>query len=58
VRMLDRLVGCVRGYVDEDDGGRRARVVLEQWIRYRNYMSKRARGEVPRVVHGSSAEVE
>lgn len=57
LRMLDRLVGCVRGYVDEDDGGRRACAVLEQWIRYRNYISKRARGEVPRAIHRSPAEV-
>ena len=47
LRMVDRLVGAVRLYAAEDDGGRRARVVAEQWIRYRNHLGKLARGEAP-----------
>ncbi len=47
MRMVDRLVDAVRFYVERDDGGRRARVVAEQWIRFRNYDAKVASGEYP-----------
>jgi hypothetical protein len=47
LRMIDRLVDAVRFYVERDDGGRRARVVAEQWIRFRNYDAKVASGEYP-----------
>lgn len=47
LRMVDRLVDAVRLYAERDDGGVRARVVAEQWIRYRNYVGKLARGEAP-----------
>ena len=47
LRMVDRLVDAVRLYAERDDGGRRARVVAEQWIRYRNYREKVASGECP-----------
>jgi hypothetical protein len=47
LRMVDRLVDAVRLYAERDDGGVRARVVSEQWIRYRNYIGKVARGEYP-----------
>jgi len=45
LRMVDRLVDAVRLYADRDDGGVRARVVAEQWIRFRNYRAKVASGE-------------
>jgi hypothetical protein len=48
LRMVDRLVDAVRLYADHDDGGVRARVVAEQWIRFRNYRAKVASGEYPR----------
>jgi hypothetical protein len=47
LRMIDRLVDAVRLYVDQDDGGARARVVAEQWIRFRNYRAKVVSGEYP-----------
>ena len=47
LRMVDRLVHAVRLYAEQDDGGVRARVVVEQWIRYCNYRGKVARGECP-----------
>jgi len=47
LRMVDRLIDAVRLYAERDDGGVRARVVAEQWIRYRNYIGKVARGECP-----------
>jgi hypothetical protein len=47
LRMVDRLVHAARLYAERDDGGQRARVVAEQWIRYRNYVGKLARGEAP-----------
>jgi hypothetical protein len=47
LRMVDRLVDAVRLYAERDDGGQRARVVAEQWIRYRNYGAKVASGEYP-----------
>jgi hypothetical protein len=47
LRMVDRLVDAVRLYAERDDGGARARVVAEQWIRYRNHVGKVARGECP-----------
>jgi len=47
LRMVDRLVDAVRLYADRDDGGQRARVVAEQWIRFRNYRAKVASGEYP-----------
>ena len=47
LRMVDRLVDAVRLYVERDDGGVRARVVAEQWIRFRNYRAKVASGELP-----------
>jgi hypothetical protein len=47
LRMVDRLVDAVRLYVDHDDGGLRARVVAEQWIRFRNYRGKVVSGEYP-----------
>lgn len=47
LRMIDRLVDAVRLYADRDDGGVRARVVAEQWIRFRNYRAKVASGEYP-----------
>ncbi len=47
LRVVDRLVGAVRLYADRDDGGVRARTVAEQWVRYRNYIAKVARGEYP-----------
>lgn len=47
LRMIDRLVYAVRLYADRDDGGVRARVVAEQWIRFRNYRAKVASGEYP-----------
>lgn len=47
LRMVDRLVDAVRLYADHDDGGHRARVVAEQWIRYRNYRAKVADGSYP-----------
>jgi hypothetical protein len=45
--MIDRLVDVVRLYAEHDDGGLRARTVAEQWIRFRNYRDKVARGEYP-----------
>lgn len=47
LRMVDRLVDAVRFYAERDDGGERARVVAEQWIRFRNYRAKVASGEYP-----------
>lgn len=47
LRMVDRLVDAVRLYAERDDGGLRARIVAEQWIRYRNYRAKVAGGEYP-----------
>lgn len=47
MRMVDRLVDAVRLYADHDDGGQRARVAAEQWIRFRNYRAKVASGEYP-----------
>lgn len=47
LRMVDRLVDAVRLYAERDDGGQRARVVAEQWIRYRNYRAKVADGTYP-----------
>jgi len=47
MRMVDRLVDAVRFYVERDDGGRRARIVAEQWIKFRNYDAKVASGEYP-----------
>lgn len=47
LRMLDRLVAALRVYVDRDDGGFLARVVLDQWLRFRNYRGRVARGELP-----------
>ncbi|HEY5052532.1 MAG TPA: hypothetical protein VII45_03900 [Solirubrobacterales bacterium] len=47
LRMVDRLVQALRLYIERDDGGERARVVLGQWIRYRHYLSKVAAGEYP-----------
>jgi hypothetical protein len=47
LRMIDRLVDVVRLYADHDDGGVRARVVATQWIHFRNYRGKVARGEYP-----------
>lgn len=47
LRMVDRLVDAVRFYVERDDGGRRARVVAEQWIKFCNYEAKVASGEYP-----------
>jgi hypothetical protein len=47
LRMVDRLIDAVRLYAKRDDGGLRARVVAEQWIRYRNYREKVASGEYP-----------
>lgn len=47
LRMVDRLVDAVRLYAERDDGGQRARVVAEQWIRFRNYREKEASGEYP-----------
>jgi hypothetical protein len=47
LRMIDRLVGAVRLYAERDDGGERARLVAEQWIRFRNYRAKVAAGEYP-----------
>jgi len=37
----------VRLYAERDDGGLRARIVAEQWIRYRSYRAKVASGEYP-----------
>jgi len=47
LRMVDRLVDAVRLYADHDDGGLRARVVAEQWLRFRNYRAKVVVGEYP-----------
>lgn len=47
LRMVDRLVDVVRLYADHDDGGVRARAVAKQWILFRNYRGKVARGEYP-----------
>lgn len=47
LRMVDRLVDAVRLYAERDDGGVRARVVAEQWIRFRNYQGKVASREYP-----------
>lgn len=47
LRMVDRLIDAVRLYAERDDGGVRARVVAEQWIRFRNYNAKVASGEYP-----------
>jgi hypothetical protein len=47
LRMVDRLVDAVRFYVERDDGGMRAQLVAEQWIRFRNYDAKVASGEYP-----------
>ncbi|HEU5105227.1 MAG TPA: hypothetical protein VFU11_05255 [Solirubrobacterales bacterium] len=47
LRMVDRLVDAVRLYADHDDGGQRARVVAEQWVRFRNYRGKVCSGEYP-----------
>lgn len=47
LRMIDRLVDAVRLYAERDDGGERARLVAEQWIRFRNYRAKVASGEYP-----------
>lgn len=47
LRMVDRLVDAVRLYAERDDGGVRARVVAEQWIRFRNYRARVASGEYP-----------
>ena len=45
--MVDRLIDAVRLYAERDDGGVRARVVAEQWIRYRNYREKVTSGVYP-----------
>jgi hypothetical protein len=58
LRMVDRLVDAVRLYAERDDGGARARVVAEQWIRYRNYIPKVASGEYPRPGQRGPAAVE
>ena len=58
LRMVDRLVDAVRLYAERDDGGVRARVVAEQWIRYRNYIPKVASGEYPRPGQRGPAVVE
>lgn len=58
LRMVDRLVDAVRLYAVRDDGGVRARVVAEQWIRYRNYLGKVASGEYPRPSQRGPAVVE
>lgn len=58
LRMVDRLVAALRLYAVRDDGGQQAHVVLEQWLRYRNYLAKLAAGEyTPPSVRGP-AEVE
>jgi hypothetical protein len=58
LRMVDRLIDAVRLYAQRDDGGLRARVVAEQWVRYRNYVGKVARGECPPPAHRSPARLE
>lgn len=58
LRMVDRLVAALRLYGDRDDGGLAARVVLAQWIRFRNYYSKVASGEYPPPTQRRPAEVE
>lgn len=58
LRMIDRLVDAVRLYVDQDDGGVRARVVAEQWIRFRNYRARVASGEYPPPTQRGPAVVE
>jgi hypothetical protein len=45
--MIDRLVGALRLYVKDDDGGLEAHRVLEQWIRFRVYRDRVAKGELP-----------
>jgi hypothetical protein len=58
LRMVDRLVDVVRMYADHDDGGVRARVVAKQWILFRNYRGKVARGEYPTPSQHGPAVVE
>jgi hypothetical protein len=58
LRMIDRLVDALRRYEKEDVGGQLAHVVLGQFLRYRNYVPKVARGELPRPSLRSPAEVE
>jgi hypothetical protein len=58
LRMVDRLVDALRLYVEQDDGGQRARVVLEQWIRACNYRDEVARGECPPPTQRRPAKLE
>lgn len=58
LRMVDRLVWGLRAYVNDDDGGRIAAVVLDQWLRYRNYLKAVAEDEYPRPTLKCAAEVE
>ena len=58
LRMVDRLVDAVRLYAERDDGGQRARVVVEQWIRYRNYRDRVADGTYPPPTLGGPAVLE
>ena len=58
LRMIDRLVDAVRLYADHDDGGVRARLVAEQWIRFRNYRAKVASGEYPLPTQRGAAVLE
>jgi hypothetical protein len=48
----------VRLYTDHDDGGVRARLVAEQWIRFRNYRAKVASGEYPPPTQRGAAVLE
>jgi hypothetical protein len=58
LRMIDRLVDALRQYEKEDVGGQLAHTVLGQFLRYRNYVPKVARGELPPPSLRSPAEVE
>lgn len=58
MRMIDRLVAALRLYKDRDDGGLVAHRVLDQFLRYRNYRDKVAKGELPPPSVDSLPEVE
>jgi hypothetical protein len=58
LRMVDRMVDALRRYEKEDVGSEVAHVVLGQFLRYRNYVAKVARGEYPPPSLRTPAEVE
>lgn len=47
MRMVDRLVAALGFYEDRDDGGAVAHRALDQWLRFRNYRTEVAKGELP-----------